>query len=125
MPKIWTIPALDIDLKRGDSFVFPLVFTEKNETTGIVSDMDLTGIVLYFTIKKSLSEDDPGVFQQTVTVHDTANTSHFSITPAESKLFPVNVPLYYDIQLEDPLWDVYTYLEWVIRCTEDSTLAPL
>lgn len=119
-----TIWIYDISIQRWDTYTLPLEFTQ--EVDGEESAINLTGITLYMTIKRSLddTDDTDALLQKVVTSHDTPLSwlSHFKLTPEETRALPSEEVLYYDVQLKDTLDDIYTYFRGTFTTSKDVTI---
>jgi hypothetical protein len=87
-----------ISMYRGDDKPFNLAFTY----SGTNAPIDITGFSVFFTVKNSTADADPGVIQKIVTTHDspTSGLTSFTINSANTSGLSERTYMY-DIQYKD------------------------
>jgi len=107
----------DLVQKAGDSIPFEFVFTD---ASGAV--LDLTGALLSFTIKSSLSDEDAAaVYKKDVSSHDDAVNGETSFVVPAAETADLDGEYYYDIQIVWANGRVNTILDGIINFTDQVT----
>ncbi|WP_427007183.1 hypothetical protein [Pseudarthrobacter sp. H2] len=91
-----------IEIKQGTDNSLKLHFSTKDATTGVVTDVNITGWTIYFTVKKTVRDTDAqALISKTVTSHSgpTQGITYVPISYGESSL-PVRGYVY-DIKSVD------------------------
>jgi hypothetical protein len=76
-----------IEIKYGTDNSLKLHFSTKDATTGIVTDVNITGWTIYFTLKKTVQDtDDHALISKTITTHSdpTHGITYVPITNTDS-----------------------------------------
>jgi hypothetical protein len=107
---------------RGDTVPFDITVTLSG------APYDLTGTTLFFTLKRRAAALDAAalISKQTGTdiaiVNAAAGTARLVLSPTDTAAPPLNVELYFDLQLKTTAGDIYTIASGAITFLQDITL---
>ena len=112
----------NLEIFRGDTKVLEGQAKNSADDTPI----DLTGALLWFTVKKKRSDVDPGVLQKTVgsgILITDALQGEFKIEVAPSDTASLNGRFYWDLQLKNTIGQIFTLASGIFNVVIDVTKA--
>lgn len=97
--------STDIKVFKGDDVTFTVTITDENGAA-----VDLTGGVLWFTVKKNKTDSDSdALIQKQVSSHTTPTGGITAITLTDTDTNQTASQYFYDIQFVNSTSDVTTY----------------
>lgn len=96
---------------RGDTFSLPINFGQ-----------DITGWIMYLTLKKSIDDlDADAVISKDISVHTTPSTGATLVTITAAETANLLGTYVYDIQYKDTSGNIATLIEGTIQFDKDVT----